>query len=97
MSMDESKPLKGDQVTISFEGRLVSGGALNGQIVEKESSFNFTLGADKSSKCFDLAISEMSLDQEVGVTCTSDHQLDPKTTKQPMSNLKNRISLQYSI
>ena len=66
----ESRPQIGDQITIAYEARLATGGAMDGQVIENEANFNFILGNGKAPKCLDLAVKEMSLDSSAIVTCT---------------------------
>ena len=92
-----AEPSTGDQITIAYEARLLTGSALNGQVIESEAEFKFILGNRRAPKCLELAVKEMSLHQQVIVSCTQDQLLVPKTAKQPILGTNSDIYIQYSV
>ena len=54
-------PQTGDQITVAYEAKLLTGGASDGIVIESEAEFNFILGNKRAPKCLELAVKEMSL------------------------------------
>ena len=55
-STPSDSPKSGDQVTISYQATLNSGGISDGQIIENESEFKFVLGNGKAPECVEMAV-----------------------------------------
>ena len=84
-------------ITVAYEAKLLTGGATDGIVIEREAEFKFLLGNKEAPECLELAVKEMSLHQLVVIICTQDQLLVPKTARQPIVSGKSDIYIQYSV
>jgi FKBP-type peptidyl-prolyl cis-trans isomerase len=66
-----SFPAKGQTVTAHYRGTLMDGTKFDASY-DRNQPFSFKLGVGQVIKCWDFAISKMSIGQKIKVTCPSD-------------------------